>query len=221
MTATATASSLRFALVLTMTGGFLDAYTYISRGGVFANAQTGNVILLGVDLSDGRVADALHHLWPILAFVAGVALANFLKSERAQHTSFHPLRSAVALQVVVLTVVGFLSDSVPDSAVTIPIAFVAAMQMGLFRAVGEFAYIAIATTGNLMRFTESGYRAVVEHKRDEWRAVRVYAAIVVAFAVGAVIGAILTRLWHTHAAWVPAALLAATLVLFVLDERAR
>lgn len=215
---TATATSLRFALVLTTTGGFLDAYTYISRGGVFANAQTGNVILFGVDLSDGRAIDALRHLWPILAFVAGVTLANFLKSERAQHTSFHPLRWAVGVQVVLLTVVGFLPDSVPDPAVTIPIAFVAAMQMGLFRAVGEFAYIAIATTGNLMRFTESGYRALFERKSVEWRAVRVYAAIILAFAAGAVIGAILTRVWHTHTAWVPAGMLAVALAMFFLDE---
>ena len=186
---------------------------------MFANAQTGNVILLGVDLSEGRVADALGHLWPILAFIAGVTLANFLKSERAQHTSFHPLRWAIGVQVVVLTVVGFLPDSVPDPVVTIPIAFVAAMQIGLFRAVGEFAYIAIATTGNLMRFTEAGYRALFEHKKAEWRAVRVYAAIILAFAAGAVVGAILTRAWHTHAAWVPAGMLVVTLALFVFDER--
>ena len=30
--------------LLTMTGGFLDVYTYITRGHVFANAQTGNSV---------------------------------------------------------------------------------------------------------------------------------------------------------------------------------
>ena len=34
--------------LLTVTGGFLDAYTYLCRGKVFANAQTGNIVLLGV-----------------------------------------------------------------------------------------------------------------------------------------------------------------------------
>ena len=63
--------------------------------------------------------------------------------------------------------------------------------------------------GDLMRFTESGYRAVFERKQAEWPAVRVYAAIVLAFAAGAVVGALLTRAWHTHTAWVPAGLLAA------------
>ena len=31
--------------LLALAGGFLDAYTYICRGGVFANAQTGNIVL--------------------------------------------------------------------------------------------------------------------------------------------------------------------------------
>ena len=30
--------------LLAVSGGFLDAYTYLCRGGVFANAQTGNMI---------------------------------------------------------------------------------------------------------------------------------------------------------------------------------
>ena len=36
--------SLWFALLLTLANGFLDAHTYLARGGVFANVQTANVI---------------------------------------------------------------------------------------------------------------------------------------------------------------------------------
>ena len=34
------------AAFLSVSGGLQDAYTYISRGKVFANAQTGNIVLL-------------------------------------------------------------------------------------------------------------------------------------------------------------------------------
>ena len=34
--------------LLALAGGFLDAYTYICRGGVFANAQTGNIVLFSI-----------------------------------------------------------------------------------------------------------------------------------------------------------------------------
>ena len=39
--------SFAVGILLILAGGFQDAYTYIYRGGVFANAQTGNVVLLG------------------------------------------------------------------------------------------------------------------------------------------------------------------------------
>ena len=38
-------------LLLAIAGGYLDVYTYISRGGVFANAQTGNIVLLGIHIA--------------------------------------------------------------------------------------------------------------------------------------------------------------------------
>ena len=31
--------------ILAIVGGFLDAYSYLMRGHVFANAQTGNIVL--------------------------------------------------------------------------------------------------------------------------------------------------------------------------------
>lgn len=38
------------AVFVTLSGGFQDAYTYICRGQVFANAQTGNIVLLSAAL---------------------------------------------------------------------------------------------------------------------------------------------------------------------------
>mgnify|MGYP000998856345 CR=1 FL=1 len=41
------------AVFVTLSGGFQDAYTYICRGQVFANAQTGNIVLLSAALLRG------------------------------------------------------------------------------------------------------------------------------------------------------------------------
>lgn len=45
--------SLPIMILLTLSGGFMDAYSYLCRGEVFANAQTGNILLFGVNLSMG------------------------------------------------------------------------------------------------------------------------------------------------------------------------
>ena len=72
--------ALRVGLLLALAGGFLDAYTYLGRGHVFANAQTGNIVMLGVDVARGDWAGAGHYLLPILAFVAGVLLAEWVRA---------------------------------------------------------------------------------------------------------------------------------------------
>jgi uncharacterized membrane protein YoaK (UPF0700 family) len=215
---TRTSTTLRFALLLTVANGFLDAYTYLARGGVFANVQTGNVIFFALNMSQGKPIGALAHLWPILAFIAGVGLASHLKSGRADRYLKHPLRWTMLVQAIVLFVIGFVPTTVAHTYVTVPISFVAAMQIGLFRNVGDFVYLPVATTGNLMRLVESGYTGVVDHDATSRRAFGIYAALTLFFTGGALIGAFATRVWSVHAIWLPAAVLFVTLVLFVIDE---
>ena len=49
--------SLALGIVLTLAGGFQDAYSYNCRGKVFANAQTGNIVLMGSHLASREVGD--------------------------------------------------------------------------------------------------------------------------------------------------------------------
>jgi uncharacterized membrane protein YoaK (UPF0700 family) len=57
-------------------GGFLDAFNYVGHGHGFANAMTGNVVLLVVALARLERTQALRRLVPICAFIAGVHAAR-------------------------------------------------------------------------------------------------------------------------------------------------
>jgi Protein of unknown function (DUF1275) len=72
--------TLRFALLLTVANSILDAHTYLVRGGVFAYLQTANVIFFAIHLCEGQLGDSLSTLWPIFAFLAGVALSSHITS---------------------------------------------------------------------------------------------------------------------------------------------
>ncbi len=159
------------------------------------------------------------HVWPILAFTVGVTLASHIKSGRVEQFLSYPLRWTMAVQVVVLFIIGFVPLSVAHNYVTVPIAFMAAMQIGLFRNIGDLAYLPVATTGNLMRFLESGYDGIVDKTPGALRSSGIYGALIVAFAAGAVLGAVASDAWGAHAVWVAAGILAVTLILFVIDER--
>jgi uncharacterized membrane protein YoaK (UPF0700 family) len=211
--------TLWFALLLTLTNGFMDAHTYYVRGGVFANVQTGNVIFFAIDTSERKLTAAMAHVWPILAFMVGMLLAAHIKSGRVEQRIPYPLRWTMAVQVVALAVIGFVPVTVAHNYVTVPIAFLAAMQMGLFRNIGDLAYLPVATTGNLMRFVESGYDGFIEKRTASRRACGIYGTLIVGFTSGALIGAFASREWGAHAIWLAAGILAVTLALFIVDER--
>jgi len=82
-------STLWFALLLTLANGFLDAHTYLARGGVFANVQTANVIFGAIDTSERKfVLAPLAEIAPELSHPAwpkGLTVSEAL--ERSQDSS--------------------------------------------------------------------------------------------------------------------------------------
>ena len=74
--------SIKLGVILAIAGGFMDAYSYMCRGKVFANAQTGNILLLGINISERNWQMALRYLVPVLAFAIGIALADLVKYGR-------------------------------------------------------------------------------------------------------------------------------------------
>ena len=76
---TKTSESVRLGVLLAIVGGFLDAYTFICRGGVFANAQTGNIVLIGVEATKGNFRQAFMAFLPILAFIIGIIVTEKIK----------------------------------------------------------------------------------------------------------------------------------------------
>lgn len=74
-----TSESLRLGIILAIVGGFLDAYTFICRGGVFANAETGNIVLVALGITNGNYKNTLMAAIPILAFVIGVLVTEKIR----------------------------------------------------------------------------------------------------------------------------------------------
>jgi uncharacterized membrane protein YoaK (UPF0700 family) len=76
--------SLIIGCVFTAAGGYMDAYSYLAHGHVFANAQTGNVVFFAVFASGGEWVQALRHLPPVAAFASGVAVAKTARRTTAE-----------------------------------------------------------------------------------------------------------------------------------------
>ena len=159
--------------LLAAAGGFLDAYTYLLRGGVFANAQTGNIVLLGMRLAEGEPGRALGYLVPILAFAAGVAATEGLRrrwaaSPRGRAARLHWRQIVLGAECAILLAVAFLPAGRWDMAANVAISFLCAMQVQAFRALEGNAFATTMCTGNLRSATERLCRDAAQRRRL-WR----------------------------------------------------
>ena len=77
-----TSESIRIGVVLAISGGFMDAYSYTGRGGVFANAETGNIVLLAISIGNKNLQGIFHYLVPIMSFAVGVMISQHVKIRR-------------------------------------------------------------------------------------------------------------------------------------------
>lgn len=88
-------------ILLALSGGCMDAYSYLFRGKVFANAQTGNMLLFGVNLAERNFEAALKYLFPIAAFSAGIMLSDFLRS-KIYGTYIHWRQMTLIAEILIL-----------------------------------------------------------------------------------------------------------------------
>ena len=70
--------SIELGIILSLVGGFMDVYSYMGRDRVFANAQTGNILLFGVHLSQGNLDLSIRYLFPVVSFALGIMLADMI-----------------------------------------------------------------------------------------------------------------------------------------------
>ena len=96
---------------LTLSGGLQDAYTYFVRDGVFANAQTGNIVLMSVRAFSGDLAGVLRYLIPLTAFALGVFAAEMLRQRERRISVLHWRQLVVLAEILLLFLVGFLRNA--------------------------------------------------------------------------------------------------------------
>ena len=188
-------------IFLTLSGGFQDASTYYTRGKVFANAQTGNIILLGHNAMNGDFTDAFRYLVPVLAFAGGIYISEVIRGIYREYGKLHWRQIVVVLEILLLFVVGFLPQSM-NMAANILVSFVCAMQVEAFRKMKGSAYASTMCIGNLRSATEMLYR--YRHTKEKGcleKCLRYYGVILV-FGIGAALGSFMTSLFEERTIWI-------------------
>lgn len=208
-----TPESVYIGALLSLVAGYLDAYTYIGRDGVFSTAQTGNMVLLGIEAAKGNVYEALVRIPPIAAFITGVFVAQMLNHPWIIRKLLDPSRAVLLLEILVLFGVGFLPASVPNMIVTILIVFVGSLQISTFRSLEGWTYNTTVTTGNLYTASRALYISLFRKDQSASVQFKKFATIISSFLGGAFIGTFATYHLEDQAVWVASGLL---LIVFIM-----
>lgn len=205
------------AVFLSLSGGLQDAYTYLFRGKVFANAQTGNIVLLSANLMDGNWERVLHYLVPLCAFALGVLTAEKMQERFREMRTLHWRQLVVLGEGLLLFLVGFLPQEQNLLANAI-VSFACAMQVQAFRKVHGYPFASTMCIGNL----RSGMDALVAfgHTHDKnalWKSLQ-YFAIIFIFALGAGIGTQCVGIFGERTIWLSCALLLVSLCFMFIKE---
>ncbi|MBE6848357.1 MAG: DUF1275 domain-containing protein [Ruminococcus sp.] len=202
---------------LMCTGGFLEAYTFLLKGGVFANAQTGNLALLGIAAAQGNWMQVLHCTVPVIAYIIGILLTLHMQKHLRQGLRWETL--FVLLEILILTVVGFLPASVSFAVSTVAVSFVCAMQYNTFTKAHGIPMATTFCTNNLRQAVIWFYKAKhhnAQARQKAWFFVR----HLLCFVGGALVGSILCSCMAERAIWVnAAALIPAAVIMISADLR--
>lgn len=208
---------MRIAYLLAFVGGYLDAYTYRVRGGVFANTQTGNVVKLGIALADGRAEACLTYLLPIGVFVAGLFVTLHIEELLTLRKLRLVRRVVLTLEMCVLAIVGLIPlgqewDLLANSLVS----FVAAMQYESFTMFHGNAIATTMTTGNLRKFVDCLFRGTIHQEPKELARAGKFLIVIVAFFAGALVSSRVSNSMKAEAVMPAIAVLGLTIVIITV-----
>ena len=205
------------AAFLSVSGGLQDMYTYISRGHVFANAQTGNIVLLSQHIFAGNWADVMRYLMPVLSFMFGVAAATEIRQHFQNIGRIHWRQIVILIEMSMLFLVGFLPGKM-DLVANAFVSFSCAMQVQTFRKVGGYSYASTMCIGNLRSGTAAFSLYLREKRPEQIRQALYYFGIILFFAVGAGIGGNLSVRYGFHVIWISGGLLLISFLLMFLEK---
>lgn len=183
------AESIYLAVLLTISGGFLDAYTFCCRDQVFSNAQTGNVVRVGIALARRNYEQVIRFLIPIFAFSCGVFLAMTIRSKLEKNGGSKWQQGVLVMEIIVAVIVSFIPiKTIMNILSNILVSFLCALQAETFRKVNGKVFASTMCTGNLRSGTEFLYQALTQKDPEKRKTAVQYFGIILSFVTGAFIG---------------------------------
>lgn len=176
-----------FASLLTGAAGGLDAYSYLLHGEVFAGLQTGNIILLGLHLSEFDILGSLKYIIAIISFVLGTMIIRYIQEKFTGNDGSDNKRKRFVMlyEISLLVIAVILGNWLPNYLTTAILSVAAAAELQEFRKMRNGPFTPLMMTGNLRTISEAIYESVVLNNGTAVRKMKDTATIMFTFILGA------------------------------------
>ena len=195
--------SIEVGIFLALSGGFMDAYSYINRGKVFANAETGNIILMALKVCEGKFFEAVNYLIPIVSFAVGVGICEIIKYRKERINMIHWRQILVMFEIFAFIVVGFLPQEMNRVANSI-ISMISGIQFATFPKIRGTAMATTMCTGNLKTGTQNMYRGIKTGDKSAIEKGLYYYVCILVFILGTMVGYFAVKLMAEKAIFLAA-----------------
>lgn len=152
------------AILLAITSGGIDAYTFIEQGGIFAGLQTGNSILFGISLADHDYTQSLKYIFSIIFFALGIVI---IKVMQRKMTSINSRKVLIMFyEIVVILVVGLIVKNASPVFIVGLLSLVSAAQLQEFKLLKGNPFNPLMMTGNISKIANNAYLSLVDHDKN-------------------------------------------------------
>ena len=189
-------------LTLMCVGGYFGAFTYVLRGGVFCNAQTGNILLFGMALGEGAWSRAAYYLIPMSAYFLGAVVSEALPGPIRRRGLIRWDTLLVLVEMVVVALLGLLPESAPYQISQVAVNFICSMQYNTFRQAGNIPMATTFCTNHVRQAGVAAVKAALDGDAAQGRRMLAHFSMLAAFVVGAAVSTVLCGPLQGRAIWV-------------------
>ena len=187
--------TFRLAMLLCMVGGFMDTYTFVTRGKVLANAQTGNIVFFAINLGKGDLEKAFYYFVPVFVFTMGILFSEFIRIKFEKHKIFRWQQIVIFYQVIIMFIIAFVPSGKWNMPINIIMSFIAAIQYQGFKKIRGMAGATTMCTGNLRSGMENLFKYVNTKEPSFLQNFWIYIGLDLFFFIGAILCMILVGIY--------------------------
>lgn len=187
--------------LLMMSSGLLGAFTYAIRGGVFCNAQTGNLVLFGMSLGSGSWKEAAYLLIPITAYGLGAIVSEILPISIKKAGLIRWDTLLIGFEILVTLLLGLVPENAPYQISQVAINFICSMQYNTFR---QAEGVPMATTFCTNHVRQVGIHFVKWIRKGDTAYLKRclnHGKMLLMFVIGSAVGMVLCRYFLGKAIW--------------------